>query len=539
MNPAWSSTVQERLFNPQPAEGDLVLPMPDGAMMVFRRVAVPGSGFWGDESRIIQMGDATGGMFEGLRRMQIAGSFRDTSSDQWHFWLAKYELNVAQFVAVMGFDELVAVSGDESVAQIPELGGRERLERLAQPLTYVSAFDIQRFVHRYNRWLFDPEHPERRAALPALDNVPGFLRLPTEEEWAYAARGGEVALKAGHFNDRLPFDPARLDDFAWHLGNARHQLRPIGLRSPDALGLHDMLGNAQELTGTRFRPELGQGKPGGITVRGGSVSTPAAEMRSALRAELDEYGWDPDAQQVLVRRSFNTGVRLAIGSNVVLDAEQQARIEQEYEAYRERMRAQTPAGRSMNNLVAQASGQLGDMDALLEELISRNPDLAGPLGSVREQAEQARIQLAQAERLRARSLLQDAARNGVNLSVHLSRLTSLDSARETAAELAELSTRYEARLRETEQLIERQNRAIDEQLAGYGTKLAALADTEPAHVDAAFEALQAQEISAREAAVMELLAEHVSRYRELRRPDQPGWLAQFRETFAEFDDEQP
>ena len=59
-------------FNPQPAEGDLVLPMPSGAEMIFRRVTVPGSNFWGDERRIIQIGDADGSIFEGLQRAQVS-----------------------------------------------------------------------------------------------------------------------------------------------------------------------------------------------------------------------------------------------------------------------------------------------------------------------------------------------------------------------------------------------------------------------------------------------------------------------------------
>ncbi|MGM0983383.1 MAG: SUMF1/EgtB/PvdO family nonheme iron enzyme [Pseudomonadota bacterium] len=532
---SWGASPAERLFNPQPAEDDIVLPMPDNATMVFRRVPVPGQGFWGGPSRVIQLGDATGGIFEGLQRRQIAGSFVDDQG-QWYLIIGKYELTVAQFAAVMGLQGLMDASADPEIATLPELNPRERLEWLARPLTYVSHADVQRFVERYNQWLFDPAHPERRQNLPRIEGVPGFLRLPAEDEWAFAARGGIPALEAGIFNDRLPFDASRLSEYAWHLGNARHALRPVGLRAGNHLGLYDMLGNAQEMTASRFRPELGQGKPGGISVRGGSVSTPEAEMRSALRAELDEYAWDPDSQQMHQRRSFNTGVRLAIGSNVILDSEQRARLEQEYDAYRETIRQATPVGRSLDNLVAQASGQLDDMDVLLDALIADNPALSDPLSTLKAQSEQARLQLTQAEKARARSLVQDATRNGANLSVHVSKLPALASARDNALKLVEHSTRYESRLREVEALIDAQKRSIDEQLSAYGDKLAELGDTHPDHVAEAFETLAARRMTARERAVLELLDHHVQRYHELRRSEPDKWLEDYSTRFVGFED---
>ncbi len=532
---SWGASPAEELFNPQPAEDDIVLPMPDDAMMVFRRVPVPGRGFWGDPSRVIQLGDATGGVFEGLQRRQIAGSFADEQG-QWYLIIGKYELTVAQFAAVMGLQGLMDASADPEMATLTELKPRERLERLARPLTYVSHADVQRFLRRYNAWLFDPEHPERRANLPRIEGVPGFLRLPAEDEWAFAARGGIPALEAGTFNDRLPFDAARLSEHAWHLGNARHALRPVGLREGNQLGLYDMLGNAQEMTANRFRPELSQGKPGGISVRGGSVSTPEAEMRSALRAEFDEYAWDPDQEQVRQRRSFNTGARLAIGSNVILGSEQQARLEQEYDAYRETVRQATPVGRSLDNLVAQASGQLDDMDALLDALIADNPELGEPLSTLKAQTEQARLQLTQAEKVRARSLVQDATRNGANLSVYVSKLPALESARDNALKLVEHSTRYESRLREVEALIEAQQRSIEEQLTAYGDKLAELGDTHPDHVADAFKALAARRMTARENAVLELLERHVQRYHELRRSEPDRWLEEYSMRFVGFED---
>nr|WP_274520799.1 SUMF1/EgtB/PvdO family nonheme iron enzyme [Ectothiorhodospira variabilis] len=526
----------QSVFNPRPAAGDLILPMPDGAEMVFRRVSVPGQGFWGDRDRVIQIGDASGGIFEGLQRTQISGSFaRDDGS--WYLVLGKYELTRAQYIAVMGLDTLLETSGDPQAREIPQLRGRELREALMQPLAYVSHQDIQAFLRAYNRWLFDPDHPERRAQLPQVDGVPGFLRLPTEEEWEYVARGGMPALEAGTFNDRLPFPSRQVNDHAWHLENARHELRPVGLREADGLGFHDLLGNVQEMTSGLFRPEIWQGKPGGVAVRGGSVSTPASELRTSLRAELDIYAWNADAQQVEERRSFNTGARLAIGANVLVSSAQQARIEREYEAYREDLRRTMPVGRTLDNLVAQASVQLGTVDPILDRLMAENPNLAEPLKAVQAQMDRARERLELAQRESARSLAQDAARNGVNLSVYLSRLARLDDTLARARRLAEISTRYQEQVDAVERSMRDLEVAAGEQLRGYQDKVAELGDYEPQYIEHAFQVLDAAELPPRERQVMGVLRGHVEAFSEQRRSDPEAWMQDFRESFEDFQDD--
>lgn len=523
-------------WNPKPAEGDLVLPMPEGAEMVFRRVTVPGKGFWGDRERIIQIGDAAGGIFEGLQRTQISGSFPVANGEGWEIVLAKYELTRGQYVAVMGMEALLAASGDPEDQKLPTLQGRALRDALMKPLAFVSHQDVQAFIRRYNQWLFDPAHPERLAALPTLDGVPGFIRLPTEEEWEYTARGGLPALQAGTFDDRLPFPASALNEHAWHLGNARHQLRPVGLRSASALGLHDLFGNVQEMTSGLFRPEIWQGKPGGVAVRGGTVSTPATDVRSALRAELDVYAWNADQKRVEERRSFNTGARMAIGANVVVSSAQRTRIEQEYEAYRADLRRSTPVGRTLDNLVAQASVQIGSIDPILARLMDENAALREPLAAVQATVDKAREQLELAQRENARGLAQDAARNGVNLSVYLSRLQRLAATLTTAQELAAISTRYEEQVAAVERSMSELQTAAQEQLQGYRDKVGKLGEYDPAHVDYAFGALEGAGPTPREQAVMTLLRRHVADFSEHRRADLDAWREEFRVLFESFSD---
>ena len=523
-------------WNPKPAEGDLVLPMPDGAEMVFRRIPVPGEGFWGDRARIIQLGDASGGIFEGLQRTQVSGSFPAADGKQWEIVLGKYELTRGQFVAVMGMEALLTASGDPEDQKLPTLQGRALRDALMKPLAFVSYQDVLAFMRRYNQWLFDPAHPERVQGLPRLEGVPGFIRLPTEEEWEYAARGGLQAIEAGRFDDRLPMPAGEINEYAWHLGNARHQLRPVGLRKAGAFGLHDLFGNVQEMSAGVFRPEIWQGKPGGVAVRGGSVSTPAAELRSAQRAELDVYAWNADPKKMEERRSFNSGARMAIGANVVVSTAQFAQIEKEYEAYRADLRRSTPVGRTLDNLVAQASVQIDSVDPILDRLMKENAALREPLAAVQATMGKAREQLELAQRENARGLAQDAARNGVNLSVYLSRLERLAVTLTTAKELAAMSTRYDEQVKAVETSMAELETAAREQLDGYRDKLAKLGEYDKAHVALAFQTLEGREPTRRERTVLEVLKQHAKVFEETRRADPERWMDDFRARFKGFTD---
>ncbi|MCA1794333.1 MAG: SUMF1/EgtB/PvdO family nonheme iron enzyme [Desulfobacteraceae bacterium] len=532
----FAETPSQTMYNPRPAPGDLILPMPGEVEMVFRRVQVPGRGFWGDQERIIQIGDAAGGIFEGLQRTQISGSFPTAESDAWELILAKYELTRGQYAAVMGMEGLLVASGAPEDKKLPTLQGRALRDALMRPLAYVSHGDLLVFIRRYNQWLFDPEHPERLSSMPRLGEAPGFLRLPAEDEWEYCARGGLPAIAAGSFNDRLPFPAAEANDYAWHLGNAKHQLRPVGLRKSDLLGFHDLFGNAQEMTSGLFRPEIWQGKPGGVAVRGGSVSTPPNDLRSALRGELDGFAWNADEKRVEERRSFNTGARLAIGANVVVSTAQRAEIEKEYEAYRAEFRRTMPVGRTLDNLVAQASVQLGSADAIVARLLQDNQALQEPLTAVQATLDKAKERLELAQRENARSLAQDATRNGVNLSVYLSRLKRLAATLKTAQELAEASTRYQQQVEAVEKTMRELNAALAEQLQGYGDKISNLGGYETAYIDYAFTQLGSKEMTNRERQVMELTRLHVQIYADERRADTELWLKDFRHRFDVFSD---
>jgi formylglycine-generating enzyme required for sulfatase activity len=108
------------------------------------------------------------------------------------------------------------------------------------------------------------------------------MRLPTEAEWEYAARGGSTESRFGP-----------LDSVAWHGGNAGGQTHPVGQKQSNVFHLFDMLGNAWEWVNDRYdasyyqnieaQNPAGPGSGQDRVLRGGSWYDPAEAVRVSRR----------------------------------------------------------------------------------------------------------------------------------------------------------------------------------------------------------------------------------------------------------------
>ncbi|MFD2265040.1 formylglycine-generating enzyme family protein [Lacibacterium aquatile] len=278
----------ERIYNPQKAEGDLLLPMPCGGAMAFRRVELPADGLLGD--RRVQLGrtDEALGYAENSRADYVGGGFTDPKKKGTQaYYIGKYEVTQAQWAA---FDAPCRKVTDE---------GR-------MPAINVTWAESVGFAAKYSAWAVANATKE----LPQEDGSPAFLRLPTEAEWEYAARGGAAVPESTFIEATFPMSeaPAR---YVWYQGtdSANNELNAVGLLKPNPLGLHDVLGNVGEFVLDPFRlNKLSRlhGQAGGQIVKGGDYRTPLKDLRSAARQEfapVDKKG---------ERRSAMTGLRLVL-----------------------------------------------------------------------------------------------------------------------------------------------------------------------------------------------------------------------------------
>jgi formylglycine-generating enzyme required for sulfatase activity len=160
------------------------------------------------------------------------------------FELGKYEVTQAQWQAVMGTDPAAFKGADRPVEQ-------------------VTWEEVQQFMQKLN------------------ERDDGFhYRLPTEAEWEYACRAGTTGDYAGD-----------LDSMAWYHNNSGGETHPVGLKAPNAWGLHDMHGNLFEWVQDRYGPySAGTAvDPGGPPAgeqrvrRGGSFAHDALRNRCSRR----------------------------------------------------------------------------------------------------------------------------------------------------------------------------------------------------------------------------------------------------------------
>lgn len=333
------------LGNPKPLPDDWLLPLPGGLSLAFRPVSV-GDDKGSFAAKLYKIGDrAEGGFQEFPTDVSVGGAVVVDleGKQQWVYFLGKYEVSEAQWHAIMGT-------------------GTEAQKKSLLPVTKVSWFDVQEFIHKLNMHLF----ASARDKLPTQGGQPCFVRLPTEAEWEFAARGG-LKVGANDFDLKHPYVTGSVGDYEWFSGPASSgdTVKKIGGKKPGPLGLHDMLGNVAEMTASQYSVEYYQGRVGGITTRGGDFYTEEERIRSSARDEFTLYNASLEFKP---RTAETVGFRLALASPIFTNALANEKMEKEWESYRTTRAVPSLATPSAPNRAAQVAGRIDELNGQLAAL---------------------------------------------------------------------------------------------------------------------------------------------------------------------------
>ena len=203
-------------------------------------------------------------------------SFFEEERGVFDLYVSKYQTTQIKWKKVMGTDPSKFKGDRRPVEQISWTKTLEYCNKLSEHYGLQPVYKIE------NNKLVAVIHNDGEEVYPDLadfSKTEGY-RLPTELEWEWFARGGEIASQEGTFDFEYSGSD-NISEVAWYDSNSRKETHAVGNKKPNQIGLYDCSGNVWEWcydTGTNGylleeRPFLFDESNNGMRVKGGSWYT--------------------------------------------------------------------------------------------------------------------------------------------------------------------------------------------------------------------------------------------------------------------------
>ncbi len=275
------------------------------------------------------------------------------------FFMCNHEVTQKQYESIMG-------TNPSRFKDNPARG--EIQER--RPVDAVSWFDAIEYCNRRSikeglkpcYKINGTTNPEKWGANPASGaensawfnvtcnwNANGY-RLPTEAEWEYVARKGDVTSSSKFDTDSEYL--ANLSKYAWYISNSTNKTHEIKKKMPDKLGLFDMRGNVYEWcwgsfdniyvsSGRRFvDPIRGDLGAAGSVLLGGAWCYVAGETEIGYKHSehpCTKYPWIVEGYDYDYKRSCY-GFRVVRTDSSTVTPAHQKQVKEQEEKVAERIR---------------------------------------------------------------------------------------------------------------------------------------------------------------------------------------------------------